>query len=108
MLLTKKFQFFSLFTIDQKKTRNKAWRLCRKKETFFHFKKQNFSKNRTFSKGLTHAFSQKMTIFRLFRFGQNKTRNNATSQRKKKPFFGYKNRIFESPKNRIFSKGVNL
>ena len=29
-----------------------------------------------------------------------------TSQRKKKPFFGYKNRIFESPKNRIsFQRG---
>ena len=27
---------------------------------------------------------------------------------KKETFFGYKNRIFESPKNRIFSKGVNL
>ena len=78
MLLTKKCQFFSLFTIDQRKTRNKAWRLCRKKKKpFFSLKNRVFPKNRIFSKGLTHAFSQKMPIFRLFRFGQNKTRNNA-------------------------------
>ena len=35
MLLTKKCLFFSLFTIDQKKTGNKAWRLCRKKRNLF-------------------------------------------------------------------------
>ena len=27
--------------------------------------------NRTFPKGITHAFGQKMPIFWLFRFGQN-------------------------------------
>ena len=27
-------------------------------------------------KGLTHAFGQKMPIFSLFRFGQNKTRKS--------------------------------
>ena len=61
-----------------------------KKETFFDLKKQNFSKSkkRTFSKGWTHAFGQKMPFFNLFRFDQNKSRNNAyfTLKRQKKPF----------------------
>ena len=35
MLLTTKCQFLSSFTIDQKKTRNKAWRLCGKKRNLF-------------------------------------------------------------------------
>ena len=48
-----------------------------KKETFFDLKKHNFFnkkkklKHRTFPKGITHAFGQKMPIFWLFRFGQN-------------------------------------
>ena len=51
-----------------------------KKETFFWpLKKKNFlkSKNRTFPKGLTHAFGQIMPIFSLFKFDQNKPRNGA-------------------------------
>ena len=51
-----------------------------KKETFLTIKNRIFqsSKKRTFSKGLTHAFGQKMPFFlNLFRFGQNKSRNNA-------------------------------
>ena len=49
-----------------------------KKKLFLTFKKIIFPspKHRIFSKGLTHAFSKKMPMFRLFRFGQNKTRNN--------------------------------
>ena len=38
-----------------------------KKETFFDKKSL---KHRTFPKGITHAFGQKMPIFWLFRFGQ--------------------------------------
>ena len=50
-----------------------------KKETFFDLKKQNLSKSkkRTFSKGLTHAFGQKMPFLSLLRFCQKKTSNNA-------------------------------
>ena len=42
------------------------------KETFLTIKNRIFqsSKKRTFSKGLTHAFGQKMPFFNLFRFGQ--------------------------------------
>ena len=51
-----------------------------KKETFFGYERQNSSKFKTshfFSKGLTHAFGQKMPVFSLFKFDQNKPRNNA-------------------------------
>ena len=74
LLLAKKCQFFSLFKFDQTKPRNNAFRLCRGKN-FFGPKKHNFSKSqkRTFSKGLTHAFGQKMPFFSLFTFGQHKT-----------------------------------
>ena len=71
--------FLFIYNWSLKKTRYKAWWLWRKKETFFHFKKQSLFKPKKthFFKGVTCAFSQKMPIFRLFRFGQNKTRNNA-------------------------------
>ena len=51
-----------------------------KKETCLDYKKTEFFKNcnkNAFPKGLAHAFGQKMPIFSLFRFGQNKTRYNA-------------------------------
>ena len=52
-----------------------------KKQTFLGLKKTvrifERPKNRIFSKGLTHALGQKMPIFPLIRFGQNKTRNNS-------------------------------
>ena len=50
-----------------------------KKETCFDFKKGNFlkSKKSSFPKGLAHALGQKMPLFPLIRFGQNKTRNIA-------------------------------
>ena len=51
-----------------------------KKETFLTLEKQNFSKSKKwhfFSKESTHAFGQKMPIFSLFKFDQNKSRNNA-------------------------------
>ena len=43
-----------------------------KKTEFFKVQKVPF-----FSKGLTHAFGQKMPIFSLFKFDQNKPRNSA-------------------------------
>ena len=51
-----------------------------KKKAFFTFKTEFFSKSKKshfFPKGLTYDFGQKMAIFPLFTFGQNKTRNIA-------------------------------
>ena len=48
------------------------------KETFLTLKNRIFQspKNRISPKRLTHAFDQKMPISSLFRFDQNKSRNN--------------------------------
>ena len=51
-----------------------------KKETFFDYKKDIFSKSKKshfFFKGVNPCFWPKNIIFSLFRFDQNKTRNNA-------------------------------
>ena len=49
-----------------------------KKETFFDYNNKNFSKSQKspFAKGITHVLVKKMPMA-LFRFDQNKTRNNA-------------------------------
>ena len=49
-----------------------------KKVTFFDLKKQNFSNSKKshFFKGVNPYFWSKMPFFSLFRFDQNKTRNN--------------------------------
>ena len=72
-----------------------------------HHKKQNFSKNRIFSKWLTHAFDQNMYFFlELFSV---KIRLEImfinVLDTKKRTFSAIKNSIFLSPKNRIFPKG---
>ena len=78
MLLVKIWQLFGSFKFCQNKTRNNAWRLRREKRNLtINNKGFQSPKNRTFSKGLIHAFGQKMTSFSLLKFDQNKTRNNA-------------------------------
>ena len=83
---------------------------AQKKETFFGYKKQKFSKSKksAFPMGLAHAFGQKMPFSALLRFGQNKSKKKLNYfKEKKKPFLTVTKRIFQSPKNRIFFKGVN-
>ena len=69
-----------------------------KKETFFHFQKQSFSKTKKshFSKGLTHAFNQKWLIFSLFTIDKKKRLEIILSDfaEKKEPFFYYKKQSF--------------
>ena len=51
-----------------------------KEKNLFSLEKNNLlesPKNRYLPNGLTHALGQKMPIFPLLRFGQNKTRNNS-------------------------------
>ena len=48
-----------------------------KNKPFLTLKTEFFKKSHVFPKELAHAFGQEMPIFSLFRFGQNKTRNNA-------------------------------
>ena len=77
----KKCQFFLyLFSVKTRLAIVLLNDFVEKKETFSSIKKTPICqspKNRNFPKGLTHAFKQKRPISSFFRFGQNKTRNNA-------------------------------
>ena len=80
----------------------------RKKETFLGYKKRKFSKSKksAFPMGLARAFGQKMPFSSLLRFGQNKSKKSLITLKKKKTFLTVTKRIFQSPKSRIFFKGV--
>ena len=79
MLLVKKCQFFLYLVLVTTRLEKRFNNVADRKETFFKYKKKIFQspKNRSFPKGLTHAFGQKMPNFSLFGCGQNKTRKNA-------------------------------
>ena len=109
MLLSTKCQLFSLFTIDQNKSRKKCLvTLQRKKKPFFHFQKQSFSKTKKshFSKGLTHAFNQKWLIFSSFTIDKKKRLEIILSDfaEKKEPFFTIKNKGFKVRKIKFFKR----
>ena len=79
MVLDKKSQFF--FSLDLIKIRLEITlsEFAMKKETFFDLEKQNFSKCKKthfFFKGVNQCFWPKNANF-LFKFDQNKPRNNA-------------------------------
>ena len=81
----------------------------RKQKPVFTIKKQHFSKSKKshfFSKGLNHAFGQKMPFSSLLRFDQKRLEIMLSNfAKKKETFLTIKNTIFQSPKNRIFPKG---
>ena len=77
LLLVKKCNFFSWFVFGQKRLETRLNDVLDRKETCFDYKNKIFKrlKNHIFSKGLTHAFRQKMEFFSGFVFGQKRTRN---------------------------------
>ena len=79
MLLVKKCQIFLYLVLLKTRLKIRLNNVLDRKETFFEYKNKIFQspKNGIFPKGLTHAFNQKMPIFSLFGFGQNKSRKNA-------------------------------
>ena len=79
MLLVKKCQFFLYLVLVKTRLEKRFNNVIDRKETFFKYKNKIFQspKNRSFPKGLTHAFGQKMPNCSLFGFGQNKTKKNA-------------------------------
>ena len=98
MLLAKKFQFFSLFTIDKKRLEIMLGDFAEKKQIFFDLKKQNFSNSKKshFFKGVNPYPCQKKCNFHLD-FDLIKTRLQLMLfdfEEKKKPFLALKNRIF--------------
>ena len=73
-----KMRFFSVFVSSKKKGLEIRFNdVLDRKETCFDYKNKIFKrlKNHIFSKGLTHAFRQKMEFFSGFVFGQKRTRN---------------------------------
>ena len=81
-----------------------------KKETSFDYKKRNFSKSKksAFPKGLTHAFGQKMPFFlQLYLVKIRLEIMLDYFKEKKETFLTINSRIFQTPKTRIFFKGVN-
>ena len=80
-----------------------------KKETCFDYKKQNFSKSKkcAFSKRLTHAFGRKSLFFPYLDFIKKRLKIMLFAfAEKKDTFLTFENRIFQSPRNRTFSKGI--
>ena len=78
MLLVKKCDFSQyLFPVKKKGLEIRFNDVLDRKETCFDYKNKIFKrlKNHIFSKGLTHAFRQKMEFFSGFVFGQKRTRN---------------------------------
>ena len=75
----KKCQFFHYLFSVKIKLEIRFNKVLDRKQTGFYYKEKNFesSKNRILSKGLTHAFGQKVALISLFVFGQYRTRNNA-------------------------------
>ena len=65
MLLVKKCHFLNLFRFGQNKSRNNAYVALKREKNRFDYKNSIFQslKDRIFSKGLTHAFGQKMPFF---------------------------------------------
>ena len=79
-----------------------------KKETFFGYKKQNFSKSKksAFPMGLAHAFGQKMPFSSLLRFGQNKSKKKLNYFKEKKTLFDCNKKNFsKSKKSHFFQRG---
>ena len=80
------------------------------KEPFFDYKRKisESPKNLSFPKVLAHAFGQKIPNFSFFGFGQKKPRKNALKlfRETRNVFLTIKTKIFESPKNRTFPKGL--
>ena len=73
MLLVKKFQFFVYLDSVKISLEIMLNDFAEKKKPFLAIKSRIFQSlnNRTFPKGITIAFGQKMQLFWLFRFGQN-------------------------------------
>ena len=81
MLLAQKCQFFIYLDLVKIRLEIMLNYFEERKETSLTIKKNRIfqsPKDRSFfSNGLIHAFGQNLPFFSLFRFDQNKTRNNA-------------------------------
>ena len=79
MLLVKTCNFFHYLFSPKIRLEIAFNNILDRKGSFVDYKHKIFQspRNPIFPNGLTSAFGQKMTNFSVFRFGQNKTRNDA-------------------------------
>ena len=108
MLLVKKCQFFLYLVLVKTRLEIRFNNVVDRKETFFAYKNKIFQspKNGIFSEVNPCYWQKNTNFFFLFLV---KTRlelriNNVLDT--KEPFFDYKRKISESPKNRMFPKGL--
>ena len=108
MLSLKKYFFSNFLFLIKIRVEIRFNNILKRKQTLFDYKNKHFQspKNRIFPKGLTHAFGQKIHFcFNFFIKIRLKIRFNNVLKRKQ-TLFDYKNKHFQSPKNRIFPKGL--
>ena len=102
MILAQKWLLFKLFFLGNIGQENVFNDILESKNAFLSYKKRssNSRKIGIFSKGLTHGFGPKMTIFPTFflgNIGQENVFNNILER--KNAFHSYKNKKFKNSKN---------
>ena len=109
MLLVKKCQFFHYLFLLKIRLEIRFKNVLDRKETFFNYRKNNHSPiNCIFPKGVNPCFWTKKCLFFHFFFLikiRLEIRFNNILKRKQ-TLFDHKNKIFHSPKNRIFPTGL--
>ena len=111
MVLVKKWPFFQLLFLGNKRQEHVFYDILEGENTFLGFKNKKFKKPKSdiFRKGLTHGFGPKMAIFPISLFLCNIGKENVfyDIQERNNPCLVYKNKKFKKSKNWHFSKGVN-
>ena len=110
MVLFNKWPFFQLF-LSNISQENVFYDDLERKNAFLGYKNKKFkrSKNRHFSKGLTHGFGPKMPFFFTFFFKGNIVQRKVFYDilGRKNAFLGYKNKKFKRSKYYHYFKRVN-
>ena len=112
MVFVQKWPFSQLFSFSNIGQENVFDDILEPKNAFLIYKNKKFkkSKNWNFSKGLTHGFPPKITIFPIFLFLDNIGHEIVFNDilEPKNDFLSYKNKKYKkSKKNWHFSNGVN-
>ena len=107
--LSKNAHFSHFFFLGNKGNENVFYDILEQENVFLGYKNKRFKqwKIEVFTKGLTHAFGQKMASFPIFflgNFSQESVFSDILEQ--KNAFQGYKNKKFQKSKNWHFLKGL--
>ena len=109
MVSVQKWAFFQLFFLGIIGQENVLYDILERKNPSLGYKNKKFkkTKNRHFSKGLTHGLGPKMAFFPTFLFRQYRPGKCLLrySRTKKTPFYAIKKRTSKSSKIDIFPNG---